>query len=248
MVNPITQLLSRPRTRPFSQIAAQLEEYEEARPETYEPRGFEFKRPPRSRPNLSPIIELSRAGTRVSQQMALNTAFARQQEEAERLRELASQPIDLSNITPQFSGNRQINYLNPGSAGTSRQMGLPISSYRVTSEYGPRNSQSGRISANHGGIDLAAPAGTPIYATHDGVATVAGWAGTYGNAVYLQGSSGIETRYAHQSRVAVRPGQRVQKGQLIGYVGSTGRSTGNHLHYEIRIGGRTVNPRGYSRF
>lgn len=245
MVNPLTELLSRPRTRPISQLSRQLQEYAEARPDPYEPRGFDFTRPEKQRPDFSQEIELSRVGTRVVQQQALNTAIQRHEAEMARLQELARQPIDLSGVTPRFSGSSLSAEQQRGNLFAGR---TPLSSYRVTSEYGPRNSQSGRISSNHGGIDLAAPAGTPIYATHDGVVSVAGWAGGYGNAVYIDSGGGLQTRYGHQSRVNVRSGQRVKRGQLIGYVGSTGRSTGNHLHYEIRINGRSVNPRGYLNF
>lgn len=247
MVNPITELLSKPRTRPISDLSRQLEDYERRQ---YQPRGFEFTRPRKSRPDFSQEIELSRAGSRVVQQQAINTAIQQHEAEMARLQELARQPIDLSGITPRFSGTSLSAQQQVGNliSGRSSSGSLPLSSYRVTSEYGPRSSQSGRISSNHGGIDLAAPAGTPIYATHNGIATVAGPAGTYGNAVYIDSGGGLQTRYAHQSRVNVRPGQRVSKGQLIGYVGSTGRSTGNHLHYEIRINGQSVNPRRHLNF
>ena len=94
----------------------------------------------------------------------------------------------------------------------------------------------------HAGIDLASPTGTPIYATADGVVDRAEWFGGYGNMVEIEHGKGIATRYGHMSRIAVRDGERVKRGDLIGYVGSTGRSTGSHLHYEVRIDGRAVNP------
>ena len=88
--------------------------------------------------------------------------------------------------------------------------------------------------------------GTPIVATADGVVTIAGWnAGGYGNMVDIDHGSGVSTRYGHASAVVVTPGQRVRRGQIIAYVGSTGHSTGPHLHYEVRLSGQPVNPTSY---
>jgi murein DD-endopeptidase MepM/ murein hydrolase activator NlpD len=98
----------------------------------------------------------------------------------------------------------------------------------------------------HPGVDVFNRAGTPIYATTSGVVSRAGWDGGYGKAVRLNHSGeNAVSIYAHMSSVAVGRGQRVSKGQLIGYMGSTGFSTGNHLHFEIRVGGRAVNPLNY---
>jgi len=95
----------------------------------------------------------------------------------------------------------------------------------------------------HPGIDLAGPAGTPIYATADGTVLRAAWnAGGYGNLVELDHGKGIATRYGHMSAILVSEGQHISRGQQIGRMGSTGRSTGSHLHYEVRIDGRPVNP------
>ncbi len=98
----------------------------------------------------------------------------------------------------------------------------------------------------HPGIDIANDMGTPIVATADGIVTTAGWnSGGYGNMVDIDHGNGIMTRYAHASQVIVVAGQHVRKGQLIAYMGSTGFSTGPHVHYEVRINGQTVNPVGY---
>lgn len=98
----------------------------------------------------------------------------------------------------------------------------------------------------HQGIDIAAEMGTPIVATADGVVTIAGWnAGGYGNMVDIDHGSGVSTRYGHASAVVVTVGQRVRRGQIIAYVGSTGHSTGPHLHYEVRLSGQPVNPTSY---
>ncbi|WP_225205236.1 M23 family metallopeptidase [Novosphingobium huizhouense] len=97
----------------------------------------------------------------------------------------------------------------------------------------------------HKGIDLPAATGTPIYASADGVVGKADWFGGYGLCVELEHGASLETRYGHMSRIAVAEGQRVRKGDVIGYVGSTGRSTGPHLHYEVRVAGEAVNPLPY---
>jgi len=117
---------------------------------------------------------------------------------------------------------------------------LPLkSAFRFTSGYGQR---WGRM---HEGTDFAASYGTPIYATADGVVIHAGWQSGYGKLVKIQHEFGIETRYAHQSEIRVKVGQRVSRGEQIGAMGSTGRSTGTHLHYEVRVGGQAVNPMTY---
>ncbi len=111
--------------------------------------------------------------------------------------------------------------------------------YRFTSPYGMR---WGRM---HKGADFAAPVGTDIFATADGVVIHAGWTQGYGRMVKIQHEFGIETRYAHLSAIRVQKGQRVSRGDQIGDMGNSGNSTGSHLHYEIRVGGRAVNPMTY---
>ncbi|QDP19839.1 M23 family metallopeptidase [Sphingomonas xanthus] len=119
----------------------------------------------------------------------------------------------------------------------------PVKTAEFTSGYGIRSDPFRGGAAKHAGIDLAAPIGTPIYATADGVVREAAYnSGGYGNLIKIEHGRGIETRYAHLSSMTVRQGQRVSRGQLIGRMGSTGRSTGSHLHYEVRIDGRAVNP------
>ena len=122
---------------------------------------------------------------------------------------------------------------------------MPLENAVMTSGYGMRNHPVLRKRANHKGIDLAAPTGTPIYATADGTVERANYFGSYGNYIQIGHGNAIETRFAHLSRIIVSDGQQVRKGDLIGYVGSTGRSTGPHLHYEVRIDGRAVDPRPF---
>ena len=119
----------------------------------------------------------------------------------------------------------------------------PVRNADFTSGYGIRSDPFKGRAAMHSGIDLAGPIGTPIYATADGIVSAAEYnSGGYGTLIKLDHGRGIETRYGHLSSLAVKPGQRVSRGQLIARMGSTGRSTGSHLHYEVRIDGRAVNP------
>jgi murein DD-endopeptidase MepM/ murein hydrolase activator NlpD len=112
-----------------------------------------------------------------------------------------------------------------------------------TSGFGVRSDPFHAGAAMHPGIDLAGSYGTPIYATADGTVLRAGWnSGGYGNLVEVDHGRGITTRYGHMSAILVHEGDHVTRGQQIGRMGSTGRSTGNHLHYEVRIDGRAVNP------
>ncbi|GIW24277.1 peptidoglycan DD-metalloendopeptidase family protein [Meiothermus sp.] len=118
----------------------------------------------------------------------------------------------------------------------------PMSSFTITTYFGRR----GVFQRFHTGIDLAAPTGTPIYAARAGQVDTAGWSRFgYGLHVILDHGGAQETLYGHMSRIAVRPGQWVARGELIGYVGSTGWSTGPHLHFEVRVGGAARNPMAY---
>jgi len=118
----------------------------------------------------------------------------------------------------------------------------PIQQTNLTSGFGVRSDPFRGSAAMHAGVDMAGPIGTPIYATADGYVGRAGWANGYGNLVELEHGRGLETRYGHLSAILVKPGQRIRRGDLIARMGSTGRSTGSHLHYEVRIDGRAVNP------
>jgi murein DD-endopeptidase MepM/ murein hydrolase activator NlpD len=117
---------------------------------------------------------------------------------------------------------------------------MPVkSAYRFTSGYGPR---WGRM---HNGADFASSHGTPIYATADGVVIHAEWEGGFGRMIKIQHDFGVQTLYAHLSKISVTNGQRVSRGDRIGDMGNSGRSTGTHLHYEVRHSGKPVNPMTY---
>lgn len=120
--------------------------------------------------------------------------------------------------------------------------GRPVAKLSLTSNYGVRSDPFNGSSRMHKGIDIPGPVGTPVYATADGVVSRAGWASGYGNLIEISHGNDMETRYGHMSKLIVAPNTRVHRGQLIGLMGSTGRSTGSHLHYEVRIAGNAINP------
>lgn len=133
-------------------------------------------------------------------------------------------------------------------AATAVPLGLPVrSAFRVTSPYGMRKHPIKKTYSMHEGIDMAAPYGTPIYATGDGTVIKAGWMNGYGKVVVIRHALGYETRYAHLSRIRVKKGQKVSRGDRIGDMGSTGRSTGSHVHYEVRRSNNPTNPSKFIR-
>jgi len=125
-------------------------------------------------------------------------------------------------------------------------MKTPVDGARISSGFGMRKHPILGFTKFHEGVDFAAPKGTPIYAAGNGKVEIAGWVNGYGNFVRLKHANGYETGYGHMSAFAkgMHPGVAVHQGQVIGYVGSTGRSTGPHLHYEISVRGKKVNPLG----
>ncbi len=129
----------------------------------------------------------------------------------------------------------------PGVAA-SLPMGMPLARALITSRFGNRVNPVTGSAQRHSGLDLAAPTGAPVAATGGGTIRFAGPAGNYGLLVVVDHGSGLESRYAHLSRIAVRSGQAVAAGDLLGLVGSTGRSTGPHLHYELRANGHALDP------
>lgn len=123
---------------------------------------------------------------------------------------------------------------------------LPVkNAFRFTSDFGFRRDPKTGGRRMHKGVDFAAANGTPLYATADGVVTHAGWSSGYGRLIKIQHEFGIETRFAHLSKMRVKVGQKVSRGERIGDMGASGRVTGVHLHYEVRVGGKAVNPMIY---
>ncbi len=161
----------------------------------------------------------------------------KQEEEAEKAEkqlnaQIASALKAASQKTVTYSGNGKF--------------GFPLTSYsKISSPYGWRIHPITKTRKLHSGIDYAAPYGTSILAAEDGVVLTAGWNGGYGYCVTVNHGGGYVTLYGHCSSLSVSAGQSVKRGQAIAKVGSTGNSTGNHLHFEVRTGGSAVNPAGY---
>ena len=122
---------------------------------------------------------------------------------------------------------------------------VPVKTYSYSSGFGVRYDPFTGFSAMHAGVDMAGAMGEPIYAAANGVVTSAGRSGAYGNMVEVAHGKGLATRYGHLSAILVHPGEVVKQGEVIARMGSTGRSTGTHLHFEVRVDGRAVNPRPY---
>lgn len=160
----------------------------------------------------------------------------------QRFRELFASWSALDTAKTDTSGAPSSIFERPTVSVPSR---MPLDGARMSSSYGMRDHPVLRKRARHNGVDLAAPTGTPIYATADGIVGRADWFSSYGLYVSIDHGADLETRYAHMSRLAVAAGDTVKKGDVIGYVGSTGRSTGPHLHYEVRVDGVAVNPIPY---
>ncbi|MBI3962650.1 MAG: peptidoglycan DD-metalloendopeptidase family protein [Deinococcus sp.] len=185
---------------------------------------------PRVRPTAK-LQELQQVRAQEQEELRRRLELARRQaaeRERRRAQELARQRREIANR----------NLMTPGG------FAWPLSG-KLTSGFGRR-----RIWINgsnfHTGIDIAKPAGTPIRAAQAGLVTFAGWDRSgYGYLTKVDHGSGFETYYAHQSRLAVVVGQRISRGDIIGYVGSTGFSSGPHLHFEIRVNGQPYNPRDY---
>lgn len=147
-----------------------------------------------------------------------------------------------------ISGSSNVRQVVPTAGGAlAVRAGAPLLRGAVTSGFGMRSDPLGAGRRMHSGIDLAAAAGSPILSTFDGVVSKAGWSGGFGILVSVEHGGGLQTRYGHMSQVAVTAGQVVRKGDVLGYVGSTGRSTGPHLHYEMRRNGIAVSPVSGSR-
>lgn len=121
-------------------------------------------------------------------------------------------------------------------------LGEPLADYEVTSPFGARNDPLNGLTGIHEGVDMGAPAGTPVLATGEGQVVYAAWRDRYGMAVEIEHGLGLRTRYAHLAKVLVTVGQQVSRGTPVGLVGATGRTTGPHLHYEVRMSDQPTNP------
>ena len=122
---------------------------------------------------------------------------------------------------------------------------MPAAVMFMSSGFGYRSDPFTGTGAMHAGLDFKGPVGTPILAAADGKVTLAGFNGGYGNSIEIRHANGLLTRYAHMSGLNVRAGQMVERGVVIGRMGSTGRSTGSHLHFEVRLNGQAINPRKF---
>jgi murein DD-endopeptidase MepM/ murein hydrolase activator NlpD len=164
-----------------------------------------------------------------------------------RFKSLFSSWTQLERTSPTLGTGEQVTaYSSPVPVtGVSVPSRMPLEGAQLTSGFGMRSHPVLGGRRQHQGIDLAAPTGTPVYATADGVVSRADWYSSYGLYISVEHGAAMQTRYAHLSRLAVAEGDNVKKGDLIGYVGSTGRSTGPHLHYEVRVDGLAVNPIPY---
>lgn len=201
--------------------------------------------------------ETERRVNRIEQrQLALAAALESQDVDPEALKRLGfypaaagtgavGGPFESSSADPTFkqlfSNWKKLDNLADGAIAIPSDK--PLNQAVFTSSFGERSDPFHHGAAFHPGIDLAAPTGTEVHATADGTVLRAGWnSGGYGNMVELDHGRGIMTRYGHMSKVLVSAGDHVTRGQVIGLVGSTGRSTGSHLHYEVRIDNTPVNP------
>lgn len=141
-------------------------------------------------------------------------------------------------VQPQSEGGGGVAGLTP----TGKWLYPLKGDFRQSSKFGPRTHPVHGRQSNHTGIDWAAPPGTPIYAPGEGVVRTSDFNKIYGNRTILDFGGGLSSMFGHQSKSIVKPGQRVKAGQIIGYVGSTGLSTGPHLHFETWVNNKPVNP------
>lgn len=137
------------------------------------------------------------------------------------------------------------NFSAPANVSLSIPSIDPVTKVDISSYYGYRTDPFKGRRKNHKGLDIRGPVGTPIYATADGFVKTSQWFSGYGNYIELDHGNAITTRYGHMSKLLVDANTRVKKGDIIGLMGSTGRSTGSHLHYEVRVAGEPLNPQSF---
>lgn len=157
---------------------------------------------------------------------------------------LSGQEYNIYRYSPNNLKTSHAFFSEDGKSVKRSLLRTPVKFIRISSHYGMRNHPTLGYSKAHKGVDFAAPAGTPIYAAGQGVITEIGWKSGYGKLIQLKHSANLTTVYAHASNFAknLKVGSLVKQGQIIAYVGSTGRATGPHLHYEVKISGKNVNP------
>ena len=176
-------------------------------------------------------------GNSVVQSTSLAATMLRAQQTIEQIRESIPETEDsLKDLENKVQLQRAKEMATPSIRPTNGS---------ITSGFGYRRSPFGASREFHTGVDISAPRGTSVYATATGTVVMATYSGGYGNVIFIDHGFGFSTVYAHLSRMNVKVGQQVTKGQVIGLVGSTGRSTAPHLHYEVRINGTAVNPYTY---
>ena len=177
---------------------------------------------------------------RAEQQAVLDEA-SQQKEAAEQMeRDLQADSQDIQRrIQQRAAGGGGVQIVGTG------QLSWPVSGGVITSPQGWRVHPIFGTSIYHAGMDIGVDEGTPVHAADDGVVVDADWLGGYGNCVIIDHGNGMQTVYGHNSALVVSAGQRVSKGELIAYAGSTGYSTGPHCHFEVRINGEPVDPMGY---
>ncbi|MFY9726118.1 MAG: M23 family metallopeptidase [Bryobacteraceae bacterium] len=204
---------------------------------------------------------LQKVVNQTDQQLASLEIYAQEVSIAYGIKQKLEGPSDISGegkLTPSFAESvEEYNFLRSANAmelhsdrtrwiqpANARPSIWPVAG-RLTGAFGGRMDPFSGEGAFHTGVDIAAPPGTPVRATADGVVLQASWEGGYGLMVAVDHGGGVETYYAHLSRCFVQTGQAVRLGQIVGAVGATGRVTAPHLHYEVRIGGAPVNPYRY---
>lgn len=191
---------------------------------------------------LMPLLALAMPGSAQADGSAPAITFSR-------AADIVGDPVIIRSKLGQASGAAgSIGQIGPkGRNSAAWPVYAPLAAYALTSSFGERWHPILGGYRNHSGIDLAAPIGTPVYAPSDGIVRFAQWNGGYGLFVVLDHGGGLMTRYGHLSRVTVVPGQTVRAGELLAYVGSSGLSTGPHLHYEIWFNGNAIDPGRYLR-
>lgn len=204
---------------------------------------------------------LEKQVSQTNQQLASLQLYAREVSIAYGIKQKLEGPTDISaegKLVPTFAESLQdYNFLQSASslalqsrfAVRMRMVSTPNLwpvNGRLMGAFGKRTDPlSGEGTEFHTGVDISAPPGTPVRATADGIVVSSGWSGGYGRLVIVDHGGGVQTYYAHLARFHVQTGQEVRRGELVGEVGSTGRVTAPHLHYEVRIGGAPVNPYRY---